>query len=411
MGRFGRLRLRVLFLQSLGEDLLNPCGWGFALDLHGDGPDEADEFAGDGSDGDDALLAVAEEVLEAGTEADLGFPGDFDHGLGLAVLAFSDVGRDPGRKPVLPGGFDHGPATTLVAGPGDGALTALLAGGGFAGNDADEGHQAGGLGEAGEVADLGHPGDGMEGGEAPQAHQGLDQGTTPPPGQLGVDGGGEAFNAADRILNGTEQFLEGDLLAGMRELLDAQVVEMAGGPTALAVVAASVAEEEALDALTAGAEFLDGAEPGADQVPHGLVGLVRHMDEGEFAGPEQAREVAGVAAVGLDAIAGLLGNLGRRDHTDGDPLGGEVAREPEAGRPGLVDVTDLGTVGRKLGVQTVEGVGRGRDGAVDSNRFDALGDANGKGFSMDIEGDVFDGCGCGGWGFHGISGDLFSALF
>lgn len=100
---------------------------------------------------------------------------------------------------------------------------------------------------------------------------------------------------------------------------------LGSGPAAPAVVAPSVPEEEHLNALTAGAEVLDRAEPGAHQVAHGLIGVVRHVDEGEFAGPEQAREVAGVAAVGLDVVAGLLGHVGRGNDADEEALGGEMA--------------------------------------------------------------------------------------
>jgi hypothetical protein len=86
-----------------------------------------------------------------------------------------------------------------------------------------------------------------------------------------------------------------------------------------------------------------------------------------------------------------------------------VAREPETGGTGLVDVVDLRTVGGELGVQAIEGVGVGRDVAVDAHRRVALGDGDGDGFGMDIQTDVFDLRGCGGWGFHGILGVLFSA--
>ena len=39
----------------------------------------------------------------------------------------------------------------------------------------------------------------------------------------------------------------------------------------------------------------------------------RHVDARQIAGPEQPREVDGVASIGLDLVAGLLGNQRRRD--------------------------------------------------------------------------------------------------
>ena len=54
---------------------------------------------------------------------------------------------------------------------------------------------------------------------------------------------------------------------------------------------------------------------------------------------------------------------------------------------------------------------RGRDVAVEAHGLVALGDGGGKGFGMDIEGNVFDRLRRGGWGFHGIPGVLLAAPF
>ena len=60
------------------------------------------------------------------------------------------------------------------------------------------------------------------------------------------------------------------------------------------------------------------------------------MDGGQRPGPIQDRQLASVAAVRLDAIAGPTGNQRRRDHLARDPLLCERPLQLEATRPGLV---------------------------------------------------------------------------
>src|SRR3989442_14414379 len=65
-------------------------------DLLGDGPHEGGELAGDGGDDDVGLLALRDRTAEAPAESDLGLPGDVLHGLGEALEAFLDRGRNLG---------------------------------------------------------------------------------------------------------------------------------------------------------------------------------------------------------------------------------------------------------------------------------------------------------------------------
>ena len=75
------------FWFSGGEKVSDFRGGG--LDLAGDGPDKAGEFAGDGGDGDLGLLfAHPGEVDITVVQTALRFPGDVGDGLGQTFLAF-----------------------------------------------------------------------------------------------------------------------------------------------------------------------------------------------------------------------------------------------------------------------------------------------------------------------------------
>ena len=50
------------------------------------GPNEADQFTGNGGDDDGALFMLALEMMVAGAQALLGFPGEVQDGLGPAVV-------------------------------------------------------------------------------------------------------------------------------------------------------------------------------------------------------------------------------------------------------------------------------------------------------------------------------------
>ena len=48
---------------------------------------------------------------------------------------------------------------------------------------------------------------------------------------------------------------------------------------------------------------------GAKQIADGFIGGIGDIDAGEFAGAVKAGKLIGIAAVGLDAVAGLARNL------------------------------------------------------------------------------------------------------
>ena len=215
------------------------------LDLTGDGPDKAGEFAGDGSDGDLGFLFTRAGKMDvAMMQTALRFPGDVGDGLGQTFLAFFQVGTHPRRGTILPGGLDEGAAGDGVAGFGDAALAAFIARGVLAGNQAQIVHQLGGMGEAVEVAEFGDEGGGVEEGESPQRHQSPDNGLPTPAGHGPGDFHVVTFEAVGGLGDAIKHFLEGDLLDGKGQLEFGEVTEMGRGPGGLSGVTEVMAEEK-----------------------------------------------------------------------------------------------------------------------------------------------------------------------
>jgi hypothetical protein len=83
-----------------------------------------------------------------------------------------------------------------------------------------------------------------------------------------------------------------------------------GGPARLVD---SMPEPEGVETALGGLQSLDGLFTCAAQVADGLVFHRRDIHGGEIAGAHQAGQWHGVPAVGVDAVASLLGKQGRGD--------------------------------------------------------------------------------------------------
>src|ERR1035438_5359925 len=87
---------------------------------------------------------------------------------------------------------------------------------------------------------------------------------------------------------------------------------------------------------------------GANQIAEGFIGGVRHVDAGEFAGAVEAGELVGIAAVGLDAVAGRAGNLGGGDENAEITVALHAAGEAKPMRTGFVTTAQFGARMRGL---------------------------------------------------------------
>src|SRR5712691_808318 len=305
-------------------------------DLLGDGPHEGGELAGDGGDADVGMLAACDETAEAFAETDLGLPGDVLDRLGQALETFADVRGDLGGVLVGPGTLDENATGVTMTGFGDGALAAGLAGRVLAGDETEEAGELAWVVEAGEVADFGEHGDGDGVLDAAQGLEGANDGGEPPGGNQIGELGLDALEALDLLADGTQRLLEDDLLrrCGADDL--GEVAEMGVVPVGAAGVVEAETEEEGLQPELGGLEGDDGGLAGATEIAQRFVLDGGDVDGVEVTGAQQAGELDGIAAVGLDAVAGLFRDERRGDDQAGDAAAREVAIQNVAAGAGLI---------------------------------------------------------------------------
>src|SRR5882757_4870442 len=119
-----------------------PRSSGEGFDLARDIPDKATQLTGDGhTDLVLRQLASHAQMSEAFGQAQLCAPGDVAHRFGLALLADLQATADSGAVAISPGRLDEHAPSVLVAGLGDAALTAGLAGGELRGHQSQVSHQ------------------------------------------------------------------------------------------------------------------------------------------------------------------------------------------------------------------------------------------------------------------------------
>jgi len=254
------------------------------LYLPGDGPHKGRELAGDGGDGNIGVFATRDETAESLAETHLGLPGDVLDGLGEFFETLLEKLGDLGWEAVGPGALDEGAAGMAVAGLGDGALAALFSGGVLTGDKAEEGGELSGGVEASEVADFseGGGGDGLL--DAAQGLDGFDDRVKAPGGEVLGELGFEALEAVDLFADGTEGFLEDDLLGGGGADDFGQVAQMGVVPVGLAGVVEAEAQEERLQALFGGFEVTHGVLASAAEVANGFILDRGDVDGGKISG-------------------------------------------------------------------------------------------------------------------------------
>ena len=81
---------------------------------------------------------------------------------------------------------------------------------------------------------------------------------------------------------------------------------------------------------------------GANQIADGFIGGIGDIDAGEFAGAVKAGKLIGIAAVGLDAVAGLARDLGRGDENANIAVPVQAAGEGKPMRTGFITTAQFG---------------------------------------------------------------------
>src|SRR4051794_26444944 len=316
-----------------------------------DRPDEPEQLAGNGRDRDVALLPATDQFAIPAAQSHLRLPGDVAPSLRDAALLQPHRLAHLGGQTVAPGRFEQQRSGGDVAGLGDATRADAPAAGVLTRHQAEKGHELPRAGEPGEVAHLGHQRRRDDQLDALQGLQSRDDRRKGPGrnqlGQLLL----ELLLAALRLVETVDVALQGKLRRGMREPPVREPDTMPEAP-GLAEVADAMLEQEHLDVRPGLAHIVGRRLPGADEVPHRLVNLVRGPDEGELAGTQEPRQGNRIAGVVLDPIARLPWRAGRRHHTAGEARGGEMAIERVAARTGLVRELDrpmaLDQLARKL---------------------------------------------------------------
>jgi hypothetical protein len=108
------------------------------------------------------------------------------------------------------------------------------------------------------------------------------------------------------------------------------------GPGAPVVEANAAAQQQLGQPVPAAHQVDPDRLARAHEVAQGLLFGARHADRVQLAGQQQPHEVLGVAAVGLDPLAGRARDLARRRHHALNAAALKFAREPVAGRAGLI---------------------------------------------------------------------------
>ena len=98
---------------------------------------------------------------------------------------------------------------------------------------------------------------------------------------------------------------------------------MRGVPIGPADVVPAEAEQEGFQAELRVREREAGGIAGATEIADCFVVDRRHVDARQITGAEQARQLDGVAPVGLDLVARLLGDQRGGHHLAGQPLAGQ----------------------------------------------------------------------------------------
>jgi hypothetical protein len=358
--------------------------------LFGDGPDKGGQFAGDG-DGDLVLVfALVHQGAVAFAESDLRLPADVLKGLAEFFEAQLQMPADLGRIAVGPGALDQDLAGVGVAGFGDAALTALPAAGVLGGGEAEIAHELSWIIETGQVAEFGDERDGGEELYASEGLDGLDHGEQAPVAGVVLEFGLQALHPLVLFGNATQILLEDDLLRGGVADDFAEPAQMGGSPVGLALVADILAQQKGLQAELGGLEILEGVFAGAGEIADRLVGEIRDVDGGEVAAAHEAGERDGIAAVGLDAVAGLSGDERGGDHPAGELFSGEIAIQPIATGAGLINEDQPGGFGLQCADQFINVALTGTDGAEGDDGgvpvLRCIGDRDG--FLVDVETDV-----------------------
>ncbi len=311
------------------------------LPLRGDPdrPDETDELTRDRGDHMRHRFASSQEPPIARMQAMLGLPGNLDDMRGLATLSGAQRIGAFGWEAIRPGGFQQDASEMGVAGFGDRAAVDAAAARVLAGHGAAVAHELPRMREARQRTELTYDGRGGHLAHAAQTLQrthdrlhrrrrGRDR---------AIQCRLESLKSRPGVVHFVDVISERRLL---RRRTEGHGIEPAAMALGLRLHARrrsnAVAQQKLADAM-AGSELIGlRGLTRAQQISQSFMRRVGDPYGREIAGTMTAREPLGVAAIGLDAVAGLDRHEGRGDDVTGYPQFGQLPVEHVPTGPGFV---------------------------------------------------------------------------
>jgi hypothetical protein len=186
------------------------------LNLLGNRPHKSDQFTRNSHGDDVGVFPSGHESSIAFTQPDLGLPADVLDDFGLLFQSLLEMPPDLGRRAVAPGALDQDASGVRVARFGNGTLPALLSGRIFRGNQAQAFPQLSWVLKAGQVADFCHHGNGHSALDTTESLECLDHRMQTPRFHVLVEFLVETLEACGVLGDGTDVFLQDDVLRRCR---------------------------------------------------------------------------------------------------------------------------------------------------------------------------------------------------
>jgi hypothetical protein len=223
-----------------------------------------------------------------------------------------------------------------------------------------------------------------------QGLEGLDQGEQTPGLYLFVEGLLQALEAFGVLGDRPDVLLEDDLLRGCGTDDLGEPAQVGWAPSGPARIPDILPKQKGFETEFGSLEIAEGILAGTTEVTDRFILNRRDIDGGEITRAHQACQLDRVTPVGLDAIAGFLGDQGRRNDPADVPPGGEITIEPITARTRLVYEDQMRAFRLQLTNERVDVTLSGTDRAhIDDFGMVFLGHVSDcDGLLMDIQTDI-----------------------
>ena len=244
-----------------------------------------------------------------------------------------------------------------------------------------------GIVEAGEVTEFSQYGDSDREWHPPQGLEGGDDGMKPPGFDLFVEFLLQTLQTFGVLGDGSDIFLENNVLGGGRTDHLAEPSEVGRTPGGPADVPDAMPEQEGFEPQFGRFEITDGVFTRTSEVADRFILHGGDIDGGQITRAHQPRQLHGVTAVGVYAVAGLFRNQGGSHNPANQVLLREITLEPGPAGARFIDKDQVFSLGLHLLNELINVGLPGADGAqVEDLSVVLLGDrGHGDGILVDIQ--------------------------